>query len=301
MNLRQIEFFRAVMMSGSASRAAELLGVTQPAVSRAISDLESRIGFSLFDRIKGRLMPTPEGRLFFADVNTAFVGLDSLRSAAARIRDFGSGSLRIASLSALGSTLVPKAVRRFRVNNPDIAITLQIASSSTVRDLVARQQFDLGLAADEVDLSGVDHTAFASFRAVCAMPPDHPLVNREKIKAADLHNMAFIALSPEDRARRRMQEVFDRAGVRPHIVVETPNSSTICALALEGAGLGLVNQAATEGFEERGLVLKPFEPAVYFKAVILFRPDVQRARLVREFVSALNGALRGSDIKKRPS
>jgi DNA-binding transcriptional LysR family regulator len=274
------------------------LGVTQPAVSRAISDLEARIGFSLFDRIKGRLMPTPEGRLFFTDVNAAFIGLDSLRSSAARIRDFGSGRLRIASLAALGASLVPKAVRAFRINNPDIAITLQIASSSTVRDLVAHQQFDLGLAADEVDLSGVDHSTFASFRAVCAMPADHPLAEKDKITATDLHNISFIALSPEDRARRRISEVLDRAGVRPHVVVETPNSATICELALEGAGLGLVNKAATIGFEERGLVLKPFEPAVYFKSHILFRPDAQRARLVREFVAALNGTLRGSRAKK---
>ncbi len=280
------------MISGSASRAAELLGVTQPAVSRAISDLELRIGFSLFDRIKGRLMPTPEGRLFFTDVNAAFVGLDSLRSSAARIRDFGSGSLRVASLAALGSTLVPRAICRFRVKNPDIAITLQIASSAAVRDLVARQQFDVGLAADEVDLSGVDHSAFASFRAVCAMPADHPLARRERIKPTDLHNLPFIALSPEDRARQRITEVFDKAGARPHIVVETPNSATICALALEGAGLGLVNPAATDGFEERGLVLKPFDPAVYFKAYILFRPDAQRARLVRDFAAALTAALR---------
>lgn len=113
-----------------------------------------------------------------------------------------------------------------------------------------------------------------------------------RIKPTDLHNLPFIALSPEDRARQRITEVFDKAGARPHIVVETPNSATICALALEGAGLGLVNPAATDGFEERGLVLKPFDPAVYFKAYILFRPDAQRARLVRDFAAALTAALR---------
>jgi molybdenum-dependent DNA-binding transcriptional regulator ModE len=61
MDHRQLEIFNAVMISGSASRAAELLQVTQPAVSRAIVDLEEAIGFSLFDRIRGRLVPTPEG------------------------------------------------------------------------------------------------------------------------------------------------------------------------------------------------------------------------------------------------
>jgi DNA-binding transcriptional LysR family regulator len=292
MNFRQLEIFRAVMVSGSASRAAELLGITQPAVSRAIGELEQRIGFALFDRVKGRLVPTPEGQLFFRDVTASFVGLDSLRAAAARIRDFGSGAVRIASLAALGSTLVPRAVRIFRAKNPQIAITLQIASSSSVRDYVMNGQFDIGLAADEVDLTGVDHSVFASFRAVCAMAANHPLAHRPVVRAVDLDGVEFLALAPEDRARTRMTEAFEAANVRPQITIETPNSATICALALSGAGIGLVNPAAADGFQERGLILRPFEPAVYFKAFILYRPDTQRARLVREFSGALYDALR---------
>ena len=148
MNFRQLEIFRAVMISGSASRAADLLQITQPAISRSVADLEQALGFMLFDRVRGRLVPTPEGQLFFRDVSASFIGLDRLRSAAARIRDFGSGSIRIASLAALGSTVVPRAIRTFRDRNPQIAITLQIVSSSLVRELVANQQFDVGLAAD---------------------------------------------------------------------------------------------------------------------------------------------------------
>nr|WP_047168125.1 LysR substrate-binding domain-containing protein [Sphingomonas sp. Y57] len=298
MNFRQLEIYRALMVSGSASRAAELLRITQPAVSRAISDLEYRVGFSLFDRVKGRLVPTSEGQLFFREVNVSFAGLDRLRAQAGRIRDFGSGSLKIASLAALGSTLVPRAVRRFRLANPQIAITLQVMSSSQVRDHVANQQFDIGLAADEVDLSGVDHSVFQSARAVVVMPPDHPLVSREVITAQDLHNMAFIALAPEDRARARMTETFEAVDSRPHVVVETPASGTVCALALEGVGVGIVNPLAAEGFEQRGLVFRPYEPAVYFKSFILFRPDTQRARLVRDFTAALNDALRAGPARQ---
>lgn len=287
MHFRQLEIFRAVMISGSASRAAELLRVTQPAVSRAIVELEESLGFALFDRVKGRLVPTPEGQMFFRDVNTSFVGLDRLRASAARIRDFGSGSLRIASMAAFGSTLVPKAVHAFRRKHPQIAITLQVLSSSAVRDLVANQQFDIGIAADEVDLSGVDHRVFSSFAAVLAIPPGHPLADRQVVEPADLHGVPFIALAPEDRARHRITEILDAAGVRPEIVVETPSAGTICALALEGVGVGLVNPAATDGFAERGLIFRPFKPDVQFKSHLLFRPDAQKAQLVKGFVAEL--------------
>jgi DNA-binding transcriptional LysR family regulator len=290
MNFRQLEIFRAVMISGTASRAAELLQITQPAVSRGIGELEKALDFALFDRVKGRLVPTPEGQLFFRDVNASFMGLDRLRSSAAKIRDFGSGSLRIASLSALGSTLVPRAIRAFRKRHPQTSITLQILSSSLVRELVANQQFDVGLAADEVDLSGVDHRVFGSFRAICAVPDKHPLAAKKVIRPEDLHEQPFIALAPEDHARQRIDDIFAAAGSRPQIVVETPSSSTVCALALEGVGVGLVNPAAADGFEERGLLFRAFEPEVYFKSYLLFRPDAQKAQLVKSFVGDLMNA-----------
>ena len=275
------------MVSGSASRAADLLQITQPAVSRAIGDLEQALAFPLFSRLRGRLVPTPEGQLFFRDVTASFVGLDRLRSSAARIRDFGSGALRIASLAALGSTLVPDAIRAFREQNGKTAITLQILGSAAVRNLVADGQFDIGLAANEVDLTGVDHQLFGAFRALIAIPPGHELAGRRVIRPADLDRLRFIALAPEDRTRIALDAVLLDAGATPEIVVETPYSHTACALALAGIGVALVNPAATDGYRERGLVLLPFEPRLTFTSYLLFPPDAQKSRLVRQFAHTL--------------
>ena len=306
MNHRQLEFFNTVMISGSASRAAELLQVTQPAVSRAIADLEAAIGFSLFDRVRSRLVPTPEGQLFFSDVRSSFIGLDRLRSSAARIRDFGAGTLRVASLAAYGNTLLPRAIRIFRDRHPDIAITFQIALSAQVRDLVVNGNFSVGLAADEVDLSGVEHRVFSTGRACCVMPPGHPLAAKTVIHPSDLDGVPFIALSAEDRARARFSAVLDAAGARPNVIVETPFAATVCALALEGVGVGLAQAVAAEGFIERGLVLRPFEPEVYFKTYLLFRPDTQKSMLVKDFVAALlaardRGAPKAPTARRFPS
>lgn len=287
MNYRQLETFRAVMLSGSASRAAELLDITQPAVSRTVAELERVVGFGLFERIRGRLIPTPEAKLLLAEVEQSFVGLDRLRAEAARIRDFGAGSIRIASLAALGSTLVPRAIRAFQANHPDVPLTLQVHSSTQVRALVANGSFDLGLVANEIELSGIEHRAFGSFRALCALPPGHRLAGKSVIEPGDLQAERFVALATEDRARQQIDALFAKLGVRPKIVVETPASATVCALALEGVGVGLVNPAATDGFALRGLVLRPFEPAIYFKSILLFRPDAQKARLVKAFVAEL--------------
>lgn len=287
MNFRQVEAFRAVMITGSASRAADLLQITQPAVSRSVLELEKTTGFALFDRVRGRLVPTAEGQLFFRDVESTFQGLDRLRMSAARIRDFGTGDIRIASLAAMGSTLVPHALRLFRQAHPSVAVTLQVGSSSNVRELVMSSRFDVGLAADEIDVAGLEHQLFATPKAVCAMAAGHRLCEREVISPEDLHDEPFIALSPEDTVRRKLETVFQARKVRPRIVAETPNSSTVCALAMEGLGVGLVNPYASDGYTARGVVFRPFSAAVHFRTLLLYRPDLPKSRIVRDLAACL--------------
>ncbi|MBZ9922200.1 LysR family transcriptional regulator, partial [Mesorhizobium sp. BR1-1-7] len=186
MNLRQVEVFRIVMTNGTTARAAEVLHVSQPAVSKMIQELERSLGFALFQRIKGRLHPTPEGQLFFREVEQAFIGLSHLRGAAARIRDYGSGELRIACLSALSTNVLPRALHAFMARNPNIAVTFQARMSSNVRDLVASGQFDLGIVADEIDRTGVETNEFAQFRVTVAVPQGHPLEALDVIRPMDL-------------------------------------------------------------------------------------------------------------------
>ena len=290
MHYRQIETFRAVMLCGSASRAADLLDITQPAVSRSVAELERSVGFSLFDRVRGRLVPTKEASLLFAAVDKAFVGLDQLRAEAARIRDLGAGGIRIACLAALGATLVPAAIRSFQKKHRAFPLTLQIHPSSVVRELIVNGSFDIGLAADEVDLIGIRHEPFGHSVGMVALPPGDPLASKPCIEPADIAGRNLIALAAEDRARHRLDAVLHQLGIRPKIVVETPNSSTICALALAGVGVGLVNPAAAAGFDRLGLVLRPFKPTIEFRQVLLLRGDAQNSRHYKSLVKELYGA-----------
>jgi len=287
MNHRQIEIFAAVMKLGTASRAAEQLGITQPAVSRAIAELERSVRFTLFARVRSRLIPTPEANLFYQDVHASFRGLDTLRAGAARIRDQGSGEIRIATLSALASSLVPKAIRRFRDKHPSIPVTLHVLWSRDIRDRVASGQFDVGLAADEIDTSGILHQPFVSPRADCAIPINHALAQKKTITPADLNGVPIVAYVPEDRGRQRMDIIFDDAGIVPNIVAETIFAATICALVAQGIGVGFVSPYAVGGVDCSRLVLRPFEPALHIKSLLILPLDRQKSQLVRDFIDCL--------------
>ena len=287
MRHRQLEAFNAVMMSGSTVRAAELMGVTQPAVSRLIAELEAAVSFPLFDRVRRRLVPTPEGRQFYREVEQNFRGIDRLRAAAANIRDFGTGSLRVASLAAAGASLVPAALRAFRVSNPDIRITLHINWSAAIRNGVADGLYDIGVAAEEADRGGIGSQLFANYPGVIAMPQDHRLVRHDVITPALLRDCPMVGLAPEDKARHRFDTVLEDAGVTPHYVIETPSAETVCALVLSGDCVGFVNPIVTKHFKGDGLVMKPFAPKVVFKTYLLFPPGVQKSRLVKDFIGTL--------------
>ena len=244
----------------------------------------------LFDRVRGRLVPTPEGQLFFREVAESFRGMDRLRARAASIRDVGSGEVRIGSLSALGATVVPQAIGLFRTRHPKVRLTVGITSSASIRDAVADGQLDVGLVADEIDRSGLDAQPFSSLPGLIALPPDHKLAQRDVLRPEDLRGVPMVALAPEDRARQRFDALFTEPDHKPIYVIETPSSSTVCALVLSTGTPGLVNCLATEGYADRGLILRPFEPEIAFKSLIVFPPQGQQARLVREFAAMLRQA-----------
>ncbi|MBY0335237.1 MAG: LysR family transcriptional regulator, partial [Acetobacteraceae bacterium] len=202
MDMRSLEVFSAVLRAGTATRAAELLRTSQPAVSRTLARLERAAGMALFVRAGGRLLPTEEALLLHREVEAAFRGLDRVREAAARIRERGPGVLRVACLPAMAARVAPRAVAAFRAAWPGVRVSLEVTDSLGVRDLVGGGRAEIGLAADEAEAAGLRRDPFAEALAVCAVPRAHPLASRPWVGPADLVGEPFLALAPEDAARR---------------------------------------------------------------------------------------------------
>lgn len=285
MNFRQVEAFRAVMLCGTASRAAEMLRISQPAVSRHIAEFEAAARLALFDRGGGRLKPTAEALSLFREVERAFTGLDRLAFAADNIRSFRGARLSVVSLPALGHAFLPRVIGRFSQAFPEAAVFLQVRSSEYVREEVAAGNFDLGLAADEISLRGVLTEPFTEIPAVCVMPAGHALAAHATIRPEMMDNERFVTLASEDAARARFDRLFADHGVRPRIAAETQYSLTICNLVRNRVGIGLVNPLTLDGLDTSGLVTRAFEPVVSFRTLLVRPPDAPRSRLVEAFIA----------------
>jgi len=289
MNLTLIEAFSAVMKTGSTTAAAELVRVSQPAISRSLKRLEDTTKLKLFERAGPRLIPTPEAHLLYQEVLDTFVGLDRLRQSVARIRAVGTGSVRIASSAALGLSFVPKVLRRFAERRPDVSVRFEIGNSVAVRNLVASGAYDIGLCAEEIDRSNLVVKPFIETRGICVMPPDHPLAGEPVIHPAMLDGLRVVSLAPDDTARLQFDAALDAVGAKPRIVVETQFAATICQLAMEGIGIGLTNSLTyvSDRFEPHELTAKPFEPAIAFRSLLILPPHRARSRLIDELVGFL--------------
>jgi DNA-binding transcriptional LysR family regulator len=289
MNLGLIEAFGAVMKTGSTTRAASLLGLSQPAISRSLKRIEDTTRLKLFERNGPRLIPTPEAHALYREIVDTHVGLDRLRHAVARIRAAGTGSIRVASSAALGLSFVPRVLKRFLEKRPEASVTFEIANSATVRNLVASGSHDIGLCADEIDLSNLVAEPFATTRGICVMPPGHPLADASLIEPGMLDGLPVISLSPDDTARKQFDRVLEAVNARPRIVVETQFAATVCQLAAEGVGVGLTNSLSyvSGNYQQSGLVALPFAPAVAFRSLMILPPHRARSRLLDELIALL--------------
>src|SRR5262249_858374 len=125
------------MVTGSMTAAALKLHTSQPNVSRVIGKLESEVGFELFDRVAGRVIPTRAGEALFREVTRAFVGLDSLAESANAIRDAGVGMLRVAAAASICISVMPRAVRLFSERYPAVRVVIDSGPSAVIANWTA--------------------------------------------------------------------------------------------------------------------------------------------------------------------
>jgi DNA-binding transcriptional LysR family regulator len=144
MQSRQIEAFRAVMLTGAMTAAAETIHITQPAVSRLIRDLEAEIGIRLFERRGKLLAPTAEAKALFAEVERSFIGLAQIHAVADDIRLGRIGSLRPAMLPAMAAGFAPRFVAKFCRARPSLKVIIDGIPSPSVRDQVLAGEFRSG-------------------------------------------------------------------------------------------------------------------------------------------------------------
>jgi DNA-binding transcriptional LysR family regulator len=192
LNVRQLEIFWAVMRSGNQYEAARRLGLSQPAVSKLLRYVEHQIGFPLFDRIKGRLHPTPEAHVFYTAIDGIFGRLEAAERLARDLRRRLTGRITITTSSAFNPVLLPSAIAAFRQSHGLVQIGVKVLTPADALERVANGEADLGLVFGPVETSLVDTHMLRMVPMICALPAAHRLAGQASISASDLPGECLI-------------------------------------------------------------------------------------------------------------
>ncbi|MDX2423530.1 MAG: LysR substrate-binding domain-containing protein [Amphritea sp.] len=287
LSFRQVEAFRAVMIAGTTTGAAEMLYISQPAVSRLLSDFEDSVKVPLFERQKKRLVPTPEAQILFEEIERSFIGIEKLARTAEELRAFNRGTLRIACMPALAHEFVPRISQEFMELNQGISMTLQVRGSEQVANWISTQHFDIGLSASGVLDPAIKTEPLARSKLVCILPPGHRLKNKAYIEPHDLEDEIFISLGTEQSVRYKVDDVFEQAGVNRKMLLDTQVSHIACTYVLAGSGVSLVDPVTAISFIKQGLVVKPFTHFVPFNYNLTYPAARPVSQLALDFSKLL--------------
>ncbi len=258
MNLRHLEVFRAVMLTGGIKGAAELLHVSEPAVSKMLAHAAQRSGIRLFERVKGRLVPTPEAQQLYVEVESLWRGVEKLHTVTRQLANPRTGSLHLAVSASLAPHLVPLAVKALYDYHPEVKCRIEVLVPTIMVQSLLDQTAHLG-----VGLLPNPHpnlVAVAEYHCglMCVMRDDHPLAQLDTIAPHDLVDHRVISSPDSGLYGQALRRSYGRFLNQLKLDVEVRSATTACWFAQAGIGVAVVDSAAVARETLQGLCIRPF-------------------------------------------
>ena len=287
LNVKHLGVFRLVAKTGSVSNAARLLHISQPAVTKTLHLLEAEIGLPLFMRIKGRLLITPEATALMPQVERLFGNVTAVQQLAEEIRNGFAGSLTVATVATLASSIVANAISRFHEEHPKVQFDLKALSTKHVLEAVASNQVDIGII--DVSESGpeMDVTELCRAEIGCVMRTDHPLAQFAQITAGDLSKETLITFAEDTNSGWRVREAMRKKRLPSRIVFTVNHTVSAYSLAQSGSGVAVVDSFPMLSGTFPELVIRPFRPAIELRPRALLSKSRPISLIAGMFVATL--------------
>ncbi|RZL95251.1 MAG: LysR family transcriptional regulator [Variovorax sp.] len=258
--VQHMPLLQAVMQSQTITEAANRLHVSQPAVSKQLKQLQTDLGFTLFERQGHKLIPTFEARAMLDQVNRVNASLDVLNRIAIDFRSARRGHLQIACIPAVAGYLLPASLIKTVGSEAGLMTTVHTGNSAQVVEWVETQQVDIGIA---LRIQGAEDLGFQSlleWRLECLLPGSHPLARLKTLRPKDLANYPVVgvelpaAVLPEPGVPRWDSEL---GAVR----IRVDSSHIACQFAMAGLGIAVADSLTIAGSLRKPMARRRLEPA----------------------------------------
>lgn len=280
-SLKSLIIFKTLYETGTATRTARDLGITQSGVSRSLAQLEENIGIPLFMRHKKRLIVLPEADEFYGEILGLLSNLENMKHSIVALREFGASRIRIASAPALGFAYVPKTIARILSDNPKYNIYLDIMPSPEVVRAVEAGNFDVGFVTLPVSSQALVVDKLISTEAVCLIPKNHSLAKASVITIEDLKGQHLVIPNQPNLAADQLLLQLLQKNIQIAGKTEA-NIAAICSLVANGVGITLINPitAYDQQVTRDDLLIKPFKPAFNYRFGLVYKQKWANNRLI---------------------
>ncbi|RAI02012.1 LysR family transcriptional regulator [Acuticoccus sediminis] len=286
--LRHLRAFLAVAEALHFGRAAERIGLSQPALSRTIAELEEALSVTLFRRTTRQVSLTAAGEAFMEATRETFAQLRRAETAAQDAAAGTTGLLRIAYNDFAINGRLPELIRVFVERHPDIRLELTYLATTLQRKALLTESIDVGFLIGGLESEGFANYPFHEDRYVALLPATHAMASRRELYLTDLADEPFVMGTVDQWGahRERTFALCQSAGFFPKVVQEAGSSEGIFGLVAAGTGVTIYAECV-RNLQRRGLVIKPLSDVTAVTPTIAVWRRGNRAATLARFVECL--------------
>lgn len=287
MNVRHLKAFCKVIETGSMSEAGRLLGVTQPAISKSIRQLELDLQINLFKRVGDRLFPSMEAQRLYPSARRIFDELQATAELSKKLKTAEVGSLKIAATHSVTATYIHESIAAFHRIRPMADIQFMALPPRQIISLVSSREIDAGFLYEPIVVPKVHHIPLCDVQVICALSPHHHLAGKKVIEANDLIGETIISFSDESYTGSRLKSQCQDAGVPWKVSIAVNQTAVAMKMAADGIGVAVVDSLALGSDASKNVIIKPFQPLTTLHVCAIAPQDRPLSRLCDEFISGL--------------
>ncbi|GAA3894756.1 LysR family transcriptional regulator [Gibbsiella dentisursi] len=270
MTPKQLDVFISIVQLGSVTAAAAQLAMSQPSVSKSLALIEQQMGFSLFERYKGKMQPTAEARELYKEALRVHQDRLRFERFVEHLRQYRVGQLRVCATPALALNMLPRAVARFRQAFPDYGVVADMCLNNEIEAAVEGGRYDLGFMVKPGHEPEDNRLAVSRGEMVCVLPEQHPLAQQAEVCWQDISPRELVFITTDARLVAMIAEEVPAFRQRQVAAVETNRYSMAINLVRHGnSSVTIVDRFSLQGNDTAGLAVRAFRPALPISVVAI--------------------------------
>ena len=290
MTIRHLRIFVRVYQLQSITQAAEALHLTQPAVSRAIAELESCYGLRLFERMNHRLYRTAASDEFYASALHIVDSFDRLERGA---RELGSaGTLRVGASLTLGSFFLPDVLRSYQSAHPDVTVRVTVSNAAFLAQALRDDALDLAVIEGAVNEPHLRAELLRHDRMQLIVPPGHALLRKRRILLSDVLACPLLLRESGSAGRAFLDGVFASRGAAVQPAWESASTQALIRAVAAGLGVSILPEQLVSDAIESGTVAAAAiaDVSLMRENFILYHREKYFTRAARALIAAFHAA-----------